>query len=62
VIGVNAQRPTMCAFGGADLKTLYITTARLPLSEQALRKQPLAGSILALNVDTPGLPEPFFGR
>jgi sugar lactone lactonase YvrE len=61
VIGVKAQRPTMCAFGGANLKTLYITTARFPLSDQALRKQPLAGSILALDVDTAGLPEPFFG-
>ncbi|MDB5990423.1 MAG: gluconolactonase [Herbaspirillum sp.] len=61
VIGVNAQRPTMCAFGGPDLKTLYITTARFPLSDSALRKQPLAGSIFAIDVEVPGLPEPFFG-
>jgi sugar lactone lactonase YvrE len=61
VIGLPVQRPTMCAFGGADLKTLYVTSARNPLSEQALRKQPLAGNLFAIEVEVPGLPEPFFG-
>jgi sugar lactone lactonase YvrE len=61
VIGVPAQRPTMCAFGGKDLKTLYVTTARTPLSAQALAKQPLAGSLFSMRVDVPGIPEPYFG-
>ncbi|MDO9215889.1 MAG: SMP-30/gluconolactonase/LRE family protein [Lacisediminimonas sp.] len=61
VIGLPAQRPTMCAFGGDDLKTLYVTTARNPLSATTLAKQPLAGSLFAMRVDVPGLPEPFFG-
>ncbi len=61
VIGLPAQRPTMCAFGGADLKTLYVTTARNPLSATALAKQPLAGSLFAMRVEVAGLPEPFFG-
>ena len=48
--------PTMPCFGGADLKTLYITTARenRPAAELAL--QPLAGCVLALEVAVPGLP------
>jgi sugar lactone lactonase YvrE len=61
VIGIPVQRPTMCAFGGPDLRTLYVTSARNPLSAQALAKQPLAGSLFALQVEVPGLPEPFFG-
>ncbi|MDB5797636.1 MAG: gluconolactonase [Paucimonas sp.] len=61
VIGLPVQRPTMCAFGGSDLKTLYVTSARSPLSAQALNKQPLAGSLFAMRVDVPGIAEPFFG-
>ncbi|MFG1423527.1 SMP-30/gluconolactonase/LRE family protein [Roseixanthobacter liquoris] len=61
VIGLPAQRPTMCAFGGPDLKTLYVTTATYPLAASDLRKQPLAGSLFTIAVDVPGIPEPFFG-
>ena len=41
------SRPTSCAFGGEDLKTLYITTARFELGSEALEKQPLAGRVLS---------------
>lgn len=61
VIGVPVQRPTMCAFGGPDLRTLYITTATYPLSQSALAKQPLAGSILAVDVEVAGLVDHRFG-
>jgi sugar lactone lactonase YvrE len=61
VVGVPVQRPTACTFGGPDLKTLYITSATFPLSDAALAKQPLAGSILAVDVDVAGLPESRFG-
>ena len=47
---------TMPCFGGADLKTLYITTARENRPEAELAAQPLAGCVLALDVDVPGLP------
>jgi sugar lactone lactonase YvrE len=52
--------PTMPCFGGADLKTLYITTSRenRPLAE--LAAQPWAGCVLSLAVDVPGLPVNFF--
>jgi sugar lactone lactonase YvrE len=48
--------PTMPAFGGHDLKTLYITTAREHRPAAELAAQPLAGCVLALDVDVPGLP------
>ena len=48
--------PTMPCFGGADLKTLYITTARDQRPAEELAAQPLAGCVLQLRVDVPGLP------
>lgn len=55
-IPLPVLRPTSCTFGGSDLSTLYITTARVRLTEAELREQPLAGSILAIETDTRGLP------
>lgn len=56
IIDLPVQRPTCCAFGGSELKTLYITTAIGDLTEVALRGQPWAGGLLAIDVDVPGLP------
>jgi len=52
---------TMPCFGGADLRTLYITTARLNRPPDELLAQPLAGCVFALAVDVPGLPVNLFG-
>ena len=60
VIEMPVQRPTSCAFGGADLATLYITTASQKLSPAELQAQPLAGALLALDVGVRGLVEPRF--
>jgi len=51
------QRPTSCAFGGPELKTLFVTTASIGLDPGALAEQPLAGSLLAVELDVAGLPE-----
>jgi len=50
---------TMPCFGGPALKTIYITTARENRSPRELIEQPLAGCVLALDVDVPGLPANF---
>jgi sugar lactone lactonase YvrE len=50
---------TMPCFGGPDLKTLYITTARENRPAAELAEQPLAGCVLSLRVDVPGLPANF---
>lgn len=54
------KKPTMCAFGGARLDTLYVTSIR-PQSAQDLEQQPLAGAVFALHPGVQGLPEPEFG-
>lgn len=51
--------PTMPCFGGADLKTLYVTTARHNRPAAELADQPWAGCVLAIDVDVPGLPVNF---
>jgi sugar lactone lactonase YvrE len=60
-IPLPVTQPTMPAFGGADMKTLFITTASQRLSEEDLASQPLAGGLLALSVDVPGHPVYAFG-
>jgi sugar lactone lactonase YvrE len=51
--------PTMMCFGGPDLRTLYVTTARENRSPAELLETPLAGCVLAFEVETPGLPVHF---
>ncbi|MDQ5896709.1 MAG: hypothetical protein RLZZ592_1504 [Pseudomonadota bacterium] len=58
-IRLPVRCPTMPCFGGADLRTLYITTARENRPAEELARQPLAGCVLALEVDVPGLPAQF---
>lgn len=60
VIGLPVQRPTCCTFGGPDLRTLYITTTSQKMTPEELEAQPLAGALLALDMDVRGLPEPRF--
>ena len=55
---IDAMCPTMCAFGGADLKTLYVTSARQMREAAELARLPHSGGIFSMRVDTPGLPEP----
>ena len=42
------DRVTSCTFGGNDLRDLYITTARVGLTEKQLSEQPLAGSLFVV--------------
>lgn len=48
--------PTMPCFGGADLKTLYITTASQKRPAEELAAQPWAGCVLSMPVQVSGLP------
>ena len=47
--------PTMPTFGGPDLRTLFITTAREKRPAEELAREPLAGAVLTLRVSVPGL-------
>jgi sugar lactone lactonase YvrE len=56
-IALPVRCPTMLAFGGPDLRTLYITTGRNNRSEAEIAQYPLSGCLLTVDVDVPGLPE-----
>lgn len=51
--------PTMPCFGGADLRTLYVTSARAKRPAEELAALPLSGCVLATRVAVPGLPVHF---
>jgi L-arabinonolactonase len=59
-VQLPVSRPTACAFGGADLATLYVTTARFRLAPDKLAAEAYAGALLALDVGVKGLPEPLY--
>ena len=48
VIDLPIPRPTSCSFGGADLRTLFITSARNGLTAAQLARAPLSGSVFAI--------------
>jgi len=45
VVNVPTSCPTSCAFGGADLRDLFITTAAMELNERERAEEPLAGGL-----------------
>lgn len=60
-IPVPAARATSCTFGGPHYDELYITTARIGLSEQELAEQPHAGGLFRLKPGVKGKPTCFYG-
>lgn len=51
---------TNVAFGGPDLRTLFITSARFELSDAQLQAQPLAGGLFAVETSVTGRPANLF--
>jgi sugar lactone lactonase YvrE len=58
-IKLPVRCPTMPCFGGPDLRTLFVTTASAKRPADELAQQPLAGCVLSLRVNVPGLPVNF---
>lgn len=60
VIEMPVQAPTSCCFGGRDLKTLYITSAKRDVTDNELNNQPLAGCLFEISLPVGGVSEPMF--
>jgi len=56
-LAVPVKKPSMCAFGGSRLDTLFVTSIR-PGDDHD--EQSLAGGVFALDPGVKGLPEPLF--
>jgi sugar lactone lactonase YvrE len=52
---------TNCAFGGPDLRTLFITSATSGLTPAQREAEPEAGGLFSVRLDVPGRPAPLFG-
>jgi sugar lactone lactonase YvrE len=59
-IALPLRCPTMLAFGGDDLRTLYVTSASHGRSEAEREQYPLTGCVLAVQVDVAGRAEPAY--
>lgn len=61
-VRLPVSQVTSCTFGGPDLSTLFITSARFSLDDAALAREPLAGGLFAVRPGVAGLPaSPFAG-
>jgi sugar lactone lactonase YvrE len=58
VVELPVSRPTMPMLGGTDRRTLFVTSQRRFLSAERLKEEPLAGDLLAVRVDVPGVDPP----
>jgi L-arabinonolactonase len=62
IVPIPCSQVTCCAFGGDDLSTLFVTSARDGLSDAALAAQPHAGALFAVNAGVRGFADrPFRG-
>ncbi|HEU4459525.1 MAG TPA: SMP-30/gluconolactonase/LRE family protein [Methylibium sp.] len=55
-VELPVTNPTMPCFGGADLRTLYVTSARAGLDAAALARTPSAGGVFAFDAGVAGVP------
>lgn len=60
VVELPVTNPTCVCFGGADLATLYVTTATKMIAPDILAAETHAGAVLALDVGVRGLQEDRF--
>jgi len=56
VITIPAPNVTKCAFGGPDLRTLYIITAATSMNKEQREEYPLSGGLFAINLPYCGTP------
>ena len=49
------KAPTSCAFGGPDLATLYVTSARFGMTREEIAANPVEGALLAVDAGVKGI-------
>ena len=54
-VEIPAKNVTSCAFGGAELDTLYLTTARASVPEAELKQYPYSGGVFVVNPGVKGI-------
>ena len=62
IVSLPCSQVTCCAFGDANLSTLFITSARGGLDETKLKAEPEAGAMFAVDVGVKGLADTPFAE
>jgi sugar lactone lactonase YvrE len=60
-VQLPAPHVSSCAFGGEDLRTLFITTARSEMNDEELARFPQSGNLFAADAGVRGVPASLFG-
>ena len=55
-IPMPALQTSSCVFGGRDMNELYVTSARVGMSETDLKKYPLSGGLFKVSTNVVGMP------
>ena len=56
------QYPTMPAFGGVDLSTVYVTSSSYMIDPDDRRSRPLEGGLFSFEAPARGLPSNLYDR
>lgn len=56
-ITVPVTRPTSVIFGGTDMRTMFITSMQYALTDEEKARQPMPGSVFAVDAGVAGMPE-----
>lgn len=59
-VKVPAPNVSSCAFGGKNLETLYITTARIYVNPDKLKEFPLSGGLFSVKPGVRGVPAQYY--
>jgi sugar lactone lactonase YvrE len=57
IVPIPASNVTSCCFGGPELRTLYVTTARLNCTQEDINRYPAAGGLFAFSAPCRGVPQ-----
>ena len=60
IIELPVENITSCTFGGSNLQTLFITTARWGMTKEDIEKNSQAGSLFAIDLDIKGISDNSF--
>ena len=60
IVELPVENVTSCTFGGKNLQTLFITTARWGMSKIEIEKNPESGGLFSIDLDVKGIPDNSF--
>jgi L-arabinonolactonase len=62
VVELPVSKVTDCTFGGADLRTLYVTTAAFGMSDSERKTESMAGDVFAISTLVDGIDKGMFAN